>query len=81
MPTLVEAWIAEQTSERLPWQHPPMGGGAIVSETRVAAAGMVDQGETWVRRWTMTVRAILRRTEPAPVGHTSPLDPCSGSAP
>ena len=24
MPTILEAWLAEQTAERLPWQHLPL---------------------------------------------------------
>jgi len=29
MPTLIEAWLAEQTSERFPWSHPPTSDGAL----------------------------------------------------
>jgi len=29
MPTLIEAWLAEQTSERFPWSHPPTSDDAL----------------------------------------------------
>ncbi len=33
MPTLTEVWLAEQTSERLPWQHQATSDCAVASET------------------------------------------------
>jgi hypothetical protein len=67
MPTLAEAWLAEQTAERPPWQHPPMSAAEFSRET--SASAFVAPAETWLRRWTRFAR------------NRPPLDPCSGSVP
>src|SRR5436190_16363152 len=50
MPTLAEAWLAEQTAERPPWRHPPMSEAGAPSETPVSP--LSAPAETWLRRWT-----------------------------
>jgi len=67
MPTLAEAWLAEQTAERSPWQHPPVREAVVPRET--FASTFVAPAETWLRRWTRFARNRL------------PLDPFSGSVP
>ena len=59
MPTLVEAWLAEQTAERLPWRHPPM------SEDRPTG----DDHTECLNRWRVAVRALRATPRPIPAAH------------
>jgi hypothetical protein len=80
MPTLAEAWLAEQTAERPPWQHPPMSEAGYPRETSVSA--FVTPAETWLRRWTRFAHTMIQGSEAVPAARNRPpLDPCSGSVP
>lgn len=51
MPTLMEAWLAEQTAERLPWRHRPMSNDRPASGGAVAEHRSPDQARGWLTRW------------------------------
>lgn len=68
MPTLVEAWLAEQTAERSPWQHPPMSDHRPVGRDGEARCHPLDLTRSWLSRWRMVVRSTDDTTQPARSG-------------
>jgi hypothetical protein len=72
MPTLAEAWLAEQTAERLPWQHPKMAECPAGASVEKAERGSLDLAKFWLERRRLAVRV----PEPVPVTGDHPSSVC-----
>jgi hypothetical protein len=71
MPTLLEAWLAEQTAERLPWQHLP------ISDAPHRDDGFdrepLERTTAWLDRWRRALSLMAGVPEPVPL-------PCDGGS-
>ena len=71
MPTLLEAWLAEQTAERLPWRHPV---------TREDSVDRPTAQENPVRQWPRVIQDKCSSSGSADTARRNPArDACSGS--
>jgi len=69
MPTILEAWLAEQTAERLPWQTPPLSDDAGLNHQplhAVTGSGAVRPSTRSPTARVLRLRAFLFAALQAP---------------
>lgn len=70
MPTLLEAWLAEQTAERLPWQHLPISDAPHRDDGFDCEP--LERTTAWLDRWSRAAVSWMAEVrEPVP-------QPCDG---
>ena len=58
MPTLLEAWLADQTAEHLPWQHLLISDNQPAFGSATTECRPFEDATNWVGRWRRAVAFV-----------------------